>query len=79
MDLITYLPTSEWFDSVFTIVDKFSKYVSSIFYKAICTIPDLAILFNNYIVCKFGMPIKIVSGRNSRFLSKFWKALICFL
>ena len=30
MDLITHLPTSEGFDSVFTIVDRFSKYVTFI-------------------------------------------------
>ena len=71
MDLITRLPTSEGFDSVFTIVDRFSKYVTSIPCKATCTAPDLAIMFYNHIVCKFGMPQKIVSDRDSRFLSKF--------
>ena len=72
MDLITYLPTSEGFDSVFTIVDRFSKYVTFIPCKATCTAPDLARMFYDHIVCKFGMPQKIVSDRDSRFLSKFW-------
>ena len=59
MDLITYLPTSEGFDLVFTIVDRFSKYVTFIPCKATCTAPDLARLFYDHIVCKFGMPKNI--------------------
>ena len=42
MDLITYLPTSEGFDSVFTTIDRFSKYVTFISCKATFTAPDLA-------------------------------------
>ena len=72
MDLITYLPTSEGFDLVFTIVNRFSKYVTFIPCKATCTVPDLARIFYDHIVCKFGMLQKIFSDRNSKFLSKFW-------
>ena len=72
MDLIAHLPISEGFDSVFTIVDRFPKYVTFIPCKATCTAPDLARMFYDHIVCKFGMPQKIVSDRDSRFLSKFW-------
>ena len=72
MDLISHLPTSEGVDLVFTIVDRFSKYVTFISCKATCTAPDLARLFYDNIVCKFGMPQKIVSDRDSPFLSKFW-------
>ena len=55
MDLITYLPTSEGFDLIFTLVNRFSKYVTFIPYKATCTAPDLARMFYDHIVCKFGM------------------------
>ena len=72
MDLITHLPTFEVFDLVFIIFDRFSKYVTFIPCKATCTAPDLARIFYDHIVCKFGMAQKIVSDRNSRFLSKFW-------
>ena len=72
MDLITYLPTFERFDLVFTILYRFSKYVTFFSCKATCTVPDLARQFYNHIVCKFGMPQKIVSDRDSRFLSKLW-------
>ena len=71
MDLITHLPTSEGFDSILTIIDRFSKYVIFVPFKTTCTDPDLARIFYNHIVCKFGMLKKIVSNRDSRFLSKF--------
>ena len=56
---------------VFTIIDRFSKYVAFLPCKATCTAPDLARMFYDHIACKFGMPQKIVSNRDSRFLSKF--------
>ena len=71
MDSITHLPTFEGFDLVFTIVDGFFKYVTFIPCKATCTASDLARIFYDYIVCKFGMPQKIVIDKDSRFLSKF--------
>ena len=71
MDLITHLPTSEGFDSVFTIVDRFSKFVTFIPCKATCTALDLARFFYDYIIYKFGIPQKKFSDRDGRFLSKF--------
>ena len=72
MDLITYLPTSEDFDSAFRIVNRFSKYVAFNPCKTTCTAPDFDRIFYDHFVCKFGVPKKIVSNRDSRFLSKFW-------
>ena len=72
MDLITYLPTSEGFNSFFTIVDRFPMYLAFIPCKATSTAPNLARMFFNHIVCKFGMTLKITSDRDSRFLYKFW-------
>ena len=72
MDLITHLPTSEGFDLVFIFADRLSKYITFIHCKAICTALELARMFYDHIVYKFGMPQKIVSNRNSRFLSKFY-------
>ena len=67
MDFITHLPTSEGFDSVFTIIDGFPKYVTFIPCKAICTAPDLARIFYDQFFCNFGMPQKIVSDRDRIF------------
>ena len=78
-DSITHLPTSEVFDSVFTIVNRSSKYVTFVPCIATCRAPDLARMFSDHIVCKFGMPQKVVSDRDSRFLSKLWQALMHLL
>ena len=40
MDFITHLSISEGFDSVFTIIDRFSNYVAFIPCKATCAAPD---------------------------------------
>ena len=72
MSLIIHLPTSDGFDAVFTILDRFSKYVTFIPCKATYIAPDLVRIFYNHIVCKFGMSQKMVSDRDSRFLSKLW-------
>ena len=79
MDFITHLPISEGFYLVFTIIDRFSKYITFIPCKTTCTAPDLARLFYDNIVCKLGMPLKTVSDKYSRFLSKFWEALMHLL
>ena len=41
-------------------------------YSISSTALDLASLFYDNIVCKFGMPAKIVSDRDSWFISTFW-------
>ena len=79
MDLITHLPTPERFTSVLRIIDRFSKYVTFIPYKATCTAPELARMFYDHIFVKFGIPQIIVSDRDSRFLSKLWQALMHLL
>ena len=72
MDFITHLPVSNGFDSIFTIVDRFSKYVRFIPIKSTADAPSIAQLFFDNWVCQFGMPKVIVSDRDSKFTSKFW-------
>ena len=80
MDLITSLPlTSSGFDAVFTVVDRFSKLVTFIPTNTSVDAPGLAKLFFQNIVCKFGMPSSIVSDRDTRFTSLFWKSLLDML
>ena len=79
MNLITHLPTSKEFDPVFTFFNRFSKYITFIPCKNTWTASDLARMFYDHIVYKFGMPQKIVSDRDSRFLGKFWYALMRLL
>ena len=63
MNLITHLPNFEGFDLVFTIINRFSKYVTFIPCKATCTALDLARMFYDHIFYKLSMPQKIVSDR----------------
>ena len=72
MDLITHLPLSSGYDAIFTVVDRFSKYVTFLPCHTSATAVDLAKLFYNRIVCHFGMPKKIISDRDPRFVSNFW-------
>ena len=79
MDLITHFPLSNGFDTVFTIVDRFSKDVTFVPCSTSSTAMDLASLFYDNIVCKFDMPAKIVSNRGSQFLFTFWWSLMGLL
>ena len=73
MDLITHLPlTAKNHDAVFTIVDRFSKFVTFVPCRTEVNAPGLAVLFFKHVVCRYGMPQKIISDRDSRFLSMFW-------
>ena len=59
------------YDTVFNIVDRFSKYITFLPFSTNSTAVDLALLFYENIPCKFGMPVKIVSIQDSRFSSNF--------
>ena len=72
MDLITHLPLSNGLDVVFTILDRFFKYDTFEPCFTSSTALDLASLFYDNIVCKFGIPAKIVIKKDSCFLSTFW-------
>ena len=72
MDLITQFPFCNGFDAVFAIVDSFSKYVTFVPCSTSSTALDLASLFYDNIVCKFFIPAKIISDRDSQFLSTYW-------
>ena len=58
MDFIIYLSTYEGLGIVFIIIDRFSKYIVFPPCKAICIDPELAGVFYDHIVCKFGITKK---------------------
>ena len=80
MDFVTHLPvTKRGYDAIFTIVDRFSKYVTFVPMKSTDDAKHVAeLLFNNW-VCLFGMPAKIISDRDSKFTSLFWTSLMKLL
>ena len=80
MDFVFGLPTTaRGHTGIFTIVDRYSKYV--VFVPTVDTIsaPDVAELFLENWVCRFGMPKKIISDRDPRFNSGFWSSLMKLL
>ena len=66
-------------DAVFTVVDQFSKLVTFILYVTSFTAEDIAQLFFDHVVRKFGMPNKILNNHNPGFVSKFWTTLMAKL
>lgn len=73
MDFIVNLPVStRGYDCIFTIVDRFSRMVRFVPCKTSIDATEVASLFFEHWVCRFGMPSKIISDRDVRFQSKFW-------
>ena len=80
LDFVTHLPlTARGFDSVLVVVCKFSKLVVCMPCTAEITAYDTPRLFFDNVVCKFGVPAKIISDRDTRFTSLFWQALFKLL
>jgi len=79
MDFKTDLPRSgpedNSYDQIFVIVDRFSKRVWLIPTRKRASAPATAELFLTHIVAHRGLPLDIVSDRDTRFTSNFWRTL----
>ena len=76
MDLITSLPvTKNGHDAIVVFVDKMSKMVHYVPTVTTIDAPSLATLMINHVIKLHGIPICIISDRDPRFTSSFWKAL----
>jgi transposase InsO family protein len=74
MDFTVGLPTTQsGYDSIWVIVDRFSKVAHFIPVKNTYKGPKLAELYVARIVCLHGVPKKIVSDRGTQFTSRFWE------
>jgi hypothetical protein len=80
MDFITTLPmTKENHDAVMVIVDKLTKLVMFIPTRTDIDTVETAKKFFNHWYRWFGLPKKIISDRDGRFISRFWKELFRLL
>ena len=75
MDFITKLPnTRGGYDTIFVVVDRLTKQAHFFPMKTTDTALNVARLFVREIFRLHGMPKSIVSDRDSKFTSNFWKA-----
>jgi transposase InsO family protein len=74
MDFVTHLPsTDSGFDAVWVVVDRFTKMVRFVPCMSTITAVQTASLFVKHIFKLHGMPKRIVSDRDNKFTSGFWR------
>ncbi|GJY49917.1 putative reverse transcriptase domain-containing protein [Tanacetum coccineum] len=76
MDLVMKLPkSSSGYDAIWVIVDRLTKSAQVLPIREDYKIEKLARIYINEIVARHGVPVLIISDRDSRFTLHFWQTL----
>ncbi|GJV74071.1 putative reverse transcriptase domain-containing protein [Tanacetum coccineum] len=76
MDFITKIPrTPSGYDSIWVIVDRLTKSARFIPMNEKYKMEKLTGLYLKEIICRHGVPVSIISDRDPRFTSRFWRSL----
>ncbi|GJP49956.1 hypothetical protein CLOM_g9113, partial [Closterium sp. NIES-68] len=80
LDFITGLPpTTSGHDAILVVIDKFSKMGHFIPTHTTARTEQTAQLFVRHIISQHGIPTTLISDRDPKFTSKFWKELMSLL
>nr|GFA07297.1 putative reverse transcriptase domain, ribonuclease H-like domain, aspartic peptidase domain protein [Tanacetum cinerariifolium] len=67
--------TLSGYDSIWVIVDRLTKSAHFLPVKTMDSMEKLTQLYLKEVVCRHGVPISIISDRDSKFTSRFWRSL----
>lgn len=79
MDFIVNLPWSNQFNAIFVVVDRLTKHASFIPTTTGLTAEEFGELYVKHIACRFGLPESIITDRDPRWTSDFWKGVAKYL
>lgn len=73
MDFVVNLPWSEEYNAILVIVDRLTKHAQFIPCTTGLNAEGFAYLFVKHVASRFGLPTSIISDRDPRWISDFWR------
>ena len=76
IDFVFKLPrTAQGHDGILVVCDRFSKMAHFIPCRETITAEETVPLLLRHVITRYGVPQTIISDRDTRFMSKFWRTL----
>lgn len=79
MDFITHVSKVGDFETILVIIYRFLKYATFNFTTKLCSIELMIWLFFRHVIKLWGVPTRIVSDKDGRFIGTFWIKLFTLL